>query len=216
MTVRAVIVAAACVAVVVLMATGADQAIAHRLQFIDPAVRRGAALLTRAGDTTFYLVAAAGAALFYRFARPDPRRFRAALFAFTAIAVSGVLVNLLKVALGRVRPGGPFELVVGSFLGPTLADYAKSFPSGHATTLGAVAAVAALLAPRWLVPMALLAVAVAISRLLVGYHFASDVIAGLLLGWASVELTRHVFARRGWWLPGLHAPPPGLHGPLAR
>lgn len=208
MTTRAVVIAGACVAVVLLMATGADQSIAHRLQFIDPAVRRAAALLTRAGDATFYLLAAAAAALFYRFARPDPRRFRAAMFAFTSIAVSGVLVNLLKVALGRVRPGGPFELVVGSFLGPTLADYARSFPSGHATTLGAVAAVTALLAPRLLVPMALLAVAVAISRLLVGYHFASDVIAGLLLGWASVELTRHVFARRGWWQPGFHEPAP--------
>jgi len=191
--------AATGIAIAALIATGADQMLAHRLQFIDPAVRRGAALLTRAGDSTPYLLFTAFAALYFRFRRRDERLWRMAAFAFAAIALSGVAVNLLKIGLGRVRPGGPYEAGVGSFLGPTLADFARSFPSGHATTLGAVVAVVAVLAPRWLVPAVVLAAAVGISRLLVGYHFASDVIAGFLLGWASVALTRHVFARRGWW-----------------
>ncbi|MCK6450339.1 MAG: phosphatase PAP2 family protein [Alphaproteobacteria bacterium] len=209
-----ILVAAAVVTVLALIATGADQALAHRLQFVDPAIRRAAALLTRGGDATPYLLVTAGVALFYRFLRRDERRWRAAAFAFAGLALSGILVNLLKIALGRVRPGGPFEIGIGSFLGPTLANYARSFPSGHATTLGAVAALTAVLAPRWLVPAMVLATCIGISRLLVGYHFLGDVIAGFLLGWASVELTRRAFARHGWW-PAHDRGRPG-RGPASR
>jgi len=134
----------------------------------------------------------------------DPPARRVAALCFAAIAASGILVNLLKVFFGRTRPGALFDRGVVEFLGPTLDSAIRSFPSGHSATVGAVAALAWMLAPRLRWTALAFALAVGASRLVVGYHFASDVIAGLLVGWASVALTRHAFARRGWW-PVEHA-----------
>jgi membrane-associated phospholipid phosphatase len=199
------IITATCVA---LIASDADPAITYRLEkYTDPALKRALALLTYTGEATLYLLPAAAAAWYFRFRLRDECRFRTAVFTFCAIGLSGLLVNLLKVSFGRVRPGGPFDMV-GDFVGPTLTMYARSFPSGHATTLGAITALVAALAPRWLLPVAILAAIVGVSRLVVGYHFPSDVIAGFLLGWVSVAVTRHVFARHAWWpLPSRESGP---------
>lgn len=60
-----------------------------------------------------------------------------------------------------------------------------SFPSGHATSAGALATAVALsyprLAPYWL-PAAVL---VAFGRVFVGVHYPSDVVAGLAIGAAG-------------------------------
>lgn len=71
----------------------------------------------------------------------------------------------------------------------------SSFPSGHSAS---AACAAILLAERTRLgpPLALLALAVAASRLQTSLHHASDVVSGLLLG-AGVGLV----ARRLWVLP---------------
>jgi undecaprenyl-diphosphatase len=58
-----------------------------------------------------------------------------------------------------------------------------SFPSGHASSAFAAAAALAVFAPRWL-GAAFLAVAalIGVSRTELGVHYATDVIAGAILG----------------------------------
>jgi len=104
---------------------------------------------------------------------------------FLAVVLVGetLLSNGLKLVLDRVRP---------AFV-PVAASLGPSFPSGHSTTAAAFFAAAALLVGRRrsrksrtvLTGVAVgLAVAVAGSRVLLDVHWLSDVIAGLLLGWA--------------------------------
>jgi undecaprenyl-diphosphatase len=74
-------------------------------------------------------------------------------------------------------------------------------PSGHAATAAAAATVVALLHPRLRLPLAALVAAIGLSRVYLGVHYPSDVLAGLALGivvgWAVVALTRRaVRARR--------------------
>jgi membrane-associated phospholipid phosphatase len=103
-------------------------------------------------------------------------------FAFWSIAGSGILGNVMKQLVGRARPGSFDENGAFSFL-PLQFDYAHaSFPSGHATTMGALAVIIAVVAPRLIVPAAVFCGLVAVSRVVVGAHYPSDVVGGFLWG----------------------------------
>lgn len=103
-------------------------------------------------------------------------------FAFWSIAGSGILSNVIKQLVGRARPAAFDELGALSFL-PLQFDYTHaSFPSGHATTMGALAVIVAVVAPRLTLPAAVFCGLVAVSRVIVGSHYPSDVVGGLLLG----------------------------------
>ncbi len=113
-------------------------------------------------------------------------RGRLALYVVTARIGALVLSQGLKLAVDRVRP--VFDVPVATALG-------GSFPSGH--TLGSSVfwtTTAVLLVPHVRRPRLLLAAAVAVpvvvaaSRVLLGVHYLSDVVGGLLLGlgWAAL------------------------------
>lgn len=182
---------------------GGDVMMAHVLRGVPPWAKSAASWVSLAGEPTVYLGAAAFAAGFYRLVRRDDGRCRGALLILAAIALSGILVNLLKFLFGRTRPGMLYDHGIAEFMGPTFDSAIRSFPSGHAATVGAITGLVFLLAPRWRGAAIAFAIAVGLSRLLVGYHFVSDVIAGLAVGWLSVVLARLGFARWGWW-PNAH------------
>ena len=117
------------------------------------------------------------------------------VFLLTVLLGEVVLVNTIKEVLDRVRP--TFNPIAET-LGP-------SFPSGHSATAAAFyAAVALVLArrrsPRARALLAGAAVAVAIgvaaSRVLLGVHWLSDVIAGLAFGWGWFALCAIAFGGR--------------------
>jgi membrane-associated phospholipid phosphatase len=101
---------------------------------------------------------------------------------FFAVAIAGLLTDLIKWVVGRSRP---MVFLADGVLAvhPFSFGYAHaSFPSGHATTVAAATVVIALIARRWAVPVALLAAIIAVSRVAVGAHYPSDVVAGLFIG----------------------------------
>jgi lipid A 4'-phosphatase len=105
-----------------------------------------------------------------------------ALFIFVAVAAAGLIADLLKVIFGRARPKLLFlDGTYGFAWGATQADH-WSFPSGHATTIAAVATALYLLWPRGL-PFYLVAAALVVaSRFIIGAHYLSDALAGAVLG----------------------------------
>ncbi len=117
------------------------------------------------------------------------------MYLFLAVAGSGVLVNLLKQIVGRGRPVvfaefGPFSFHAFSF------NYAnESFPSGHATTLGALAAALVLIVPRRWIVIVLFALVAAATRVVVGAHYPSDVVAGMAVGAACAAGLAALLAR---------------------
>jgi undecaprenyl-diphosphatase len=109
--------------------------------------------------------------------RRDLREF--ALTLLVTIAATSGIVASIKAMTGRVRPCHALDWVH-----PILAAVPTdpSFPSGHAA--GSFACAAFLLAKHRRLGIALfaLAIAVAASRVALGVHYPSDVMAGALLG----------------------------------
>ena len=131
---------------------------------------------------------------------PRSRRFARALS--WAIAAQALCVWGVKRAVGRVRPWIALGLPE-----PFGAPRDGSFPSGHASGIFCAAAFlvvalpAAWRAPRWcirLVACAWIAFAtlVAVSRVYLGAHFPSDVLAGALTGACFGAAAGGVYASR--------------------
>ena len=72
-----------------------------------------------------------------------------------------------------------------------------SFPSGHATIIGAFAMVMTLLLPKFRSAFGVIAVVIGFSRVSVGAHHPSDVFAGLAFGAIGAFLVAKWFAARG-------------------
>ena len=95
------------------------------------------------------------------------------------LSVAGA-IQILKHLIGRPRPRFAHgdELV----LGPSLDSGLDSFPSGHAANAFGAATVLAWFFPAVRIPLFLVAGLVAVSRVLRGSHFPTDVWAGAVLG----------------------------------
>ena len=85
---------------------------------------------------------------------------------------------ILKPLIGRMRPN--FTLFQAVLLGPIHYDF--SFPSSHATTSFSAAFVLSKIKKRGKLFFYLLAVFISFSRIYIGVHYPSDVLAGMVLG----------------------------------
>lgn len=113
-----------------------------------------------------------------------------------AITISDLILSILKGAYFRPRP---YQVLSGVNL-PVGLDEGSSFPSGHATRAFAVAALITIQKGKKYAPLLLLSAGVAVSRIIIGLHFPSDVLAGAFLGIglaviSVVFLSRYVYPR---------------------
>lgn len=107
-----------------------------------------------------------------------PERFRALLAATLAVAVGIVLFIELKRAFRRPRPCTLEPHCWAHLLPPDQF----SFPSGHTITAFAVAIALGAFYPELFPVLLFCAASVAASRIVLGMHFLSDVLAGAALG----------------------------------
>ena len=144
------------------------------------------------------LLAIIGVAIVLYELRRAPNRW---IVPFVLVVVLGdkLITNGIKDLVDRARPT----------LNPIAETLGPSFPSGHSSTAASFYAALALILARGRGRQARallagapagIAVAVAASRVLLDVHWVSDVIAGLMLGWAWFALCAIAFG----------GPPPAL------
>jgi undecaprenyl-diphosphatase len=128
---------------------------------------------TRCGDGWLWYGIAAIVGVF-----GGPMRFLALLSAATAVGVGIAVFLRLKRGFGRKRPCALEPHCWATLLPPDQF----SFPSGHTITAFAVAISLGAFYPMMRAELLFCAASVACSRILLGMHFLSDVVAGALLG----------------------------------
>lgn len=125
--------------------------------------------------------------------------WRLALYFLVTIGSASIVVHLAKLVIGRARPELFTEYGAHSISFLSGHDWVfQSFPSGHSAAVGSFFGAFSMLAPRLRIAFALGALAIGISRVIVGAHYPSDVAAGLLVGLWTALMTAFVFARQDW------------------
>ncbi len=139
-----------------------------------PWLDRPMELATDIGEAKLGIALCAGIGLF-----GGQKARQSAKLALAADAFSAGVTYGLKLAVNRPRPDGRTE------------RSNSSFPSGHATGAFALATVFSHRYPKITVPAFLAATAVGLSRIYLGRHYPSDVLAGALIGFGSARFIIH-------------------------
>ncbi len=122
-----------------------------------------------------------------------PSRYAAVGAAMGAAVVGIGVFKVLKTLSRRPRPCQLEPHCWAKILPPD--QY--SFPSGHTMTAFSIALVVSFFYPSLKGPLYFLAISIAVSRVVLGMHFLSDVLAGAILGSALGVSSLVVFAAYG-------------------
>ncbi len=151
-----------------------------RADWLNPIMRA----ITSLGNAGAFWILLAAALLLFR------RTRKIGLACAISIAIGAVITNLiLKNWVARIRPYEAMQAL--SILVGRPRDF--SFPSGHATASFAGAwAVFRNTKSRWRWGALILAILIALSRLYVGVHYPTDVLAGTAIGLLSAEIATKI------------------------
>lgn len=95
-----------------------------------------------------------------------------------ALILSSFIARITKITVNRIRPYILLENLNIRKIG--IDNY--SFPSGHTTAAFCIAVMIAITVPCFAILAIIIATMVGISRMYLGVHFPSDVLAGIILG----------------------------------
>jgi membrane-associated phospholipid phosphatase len=198
--------AAAFVGVLYFIAHSIDQQTARVAAGVDPSARRLLLSFSELGSSGWMLVASGLVGLVALALAANARRPRdqvgfavlstRAGFLFLVVALSVALAQAIKFAIGRAHPHLLEHFNAFQFQMFSAESALASFPSGHATTAFAAAAVLAIFVPRLQAVFFVLALAISVARVATGIHFPSDVLGGMVLGVTLAIALARYFARR--------------------
>jgi membrane-associated phospholipid phosphatase len=122
------------------------------------------------------------------------------LFVPATALTSWFVVSTLKYFFGRFRPVMLLtrDLYGFQFLQSGYAN--TSFPSGHAAIAFSLLLAAAVVRPGDRLALVVLAIIMALSRIIITAHFLSDVLAGAVVGAGMVLVFRLIFRNKGFLL----------------
>jgi membrane-associated phospholipid phosphatase len=154
---------------------------------------------THLGLNLIYLIGFAIAALFFRYINVNRCWEVRCWFLWFCVSFTGILCVVIKVILGRARPIMWFESNYYGFYGLQADSTFWSFPSGHTTTVMAVAFGLCVIFPRYCYTFIILSVLIACTRVLLVHHYLTDILVAGYLSLLEISLLVWVSEKKGWF-----------------
>jgi membrane-associated phospholipid phosphatase len=143
-----------------------------------PVLRRVMRMVSRVGDWPAHVIAGLiGIAI--AFAVGSKAWMRIFLAMIIALALAGITTRAIKIATGRARPSVKTE---AHWNGPQFSSKYHAFPSGHTASSTAFFVALFLARKKQGAPLLLIPILIALSRMIAGAHYLSDVTFAAILG----------------------------------
>jgi membrane-associated phospholipid phosphatase len=119
------------------------------------------------------------------------------MIVFAAVALSGLVTNVIKPFIARARPILFERENIFGFHPVSFNAQWNSMPSGHSTTAFTLAFTLSMLFPRYRSVWWVYGIALALSRVMVNAHYLSDVLAGGAVAFVTTFFIKQVLTRYG-------------------
>ncbi|MBS0351655.1 MAG: phosphatase PAP2 family protein [Proteobacteria bacterium] len=175
-----------------------DQPLAHYLkevQIAHPLLVIAFSKINSLGVSRNYLLILAAIFLWLFFISKNKIMSLWILYIMLSLIVSGLFCMLFKVLCGKARPNEWLHYHIYGFYFWRFENEFWSFPSGHVTTVSAVAAASYRVFRRFLGLWILIVSAVMFGRMICLDHYLGDVMAGAYLGFITSYLVYRVFTK---------------------
>jgi membrane-associated phospholipid phosphatase len=155
-------------------------------------------LLTALGKWIAYVILFFIAGLYFRYIQVNTVYEARAWYLLGCVLVANLICLILKVALSRARPDLLFTSNVFGFYWFKLSSNYWSLPSGHTTTVISLASGLGVLFPRYFYAFLIVALLVVASRVLLYFHYLSDVMSAFYISLLTVGFFTEYLKRKNW------------------
>ncbi len=150
-------------------------------------LKRVMRIVSRVGDWPAHVIAGLiGIAI--AFAVGSKAWMRIFLAMIIAFALAGITTRAIKIATGRARPSVKTE---ARWNGPQFSSKYHAFPSGHTASSTAFFVALFLARKKQGAPLLLIPILIALSRMIAGAHYLSDVTFAAILGVICAVFVAH-------------------------
>ncbi|HVT62474.1 MAG TPA: phosphatase PAP2 family protein [Legionellaceae bacterium] len=151
--------------------------------------------ITQLARTTPYLVLLPFVAVFFRYVKHSKQQELRIWFLWVTIVLTSGICFIIKILLGRARPALLFDQHIFGFYGYHTSGLYHSLPSGHTNFMTTLVLSLTLLYPkqRWI--FLTIATIVLATRVLLTYHYLSDVLATIYLVMLEYQLLLYMVKR---------------------
>ena len=160
-------------------------------------------LLTGLGKVTIYVVLFTLAGLYFRFIGTNPVYEARSWYLLACVVLANLLCLILKTSLGRARPDLLFTSNIFGFYWFKGTALYWSLPSGHTTTVVSLAGGFGVIFPKYFYAFLGLAFLIVLTRVLLYYHYLSDVMTAfylciLVVGVFTQYIKRNQYLSKAW------------------
>src|SRR5438445_2729539 len=164
-------------------------------------LRRLMRIASRVGDWPAHVIAGT-IGIATAFAVGSKAWMRIFLAMLVALALAGVTTRAIKIATGRARPSVKTQ---AHWNGPQFSSKYHAFPSGHTASSTAFFVALFLARKKQGAPLLLIPILIALSRMIAGAHYLSDVTVAAVVGVICALLAVH-------WLYKIGTPHSAIEG----